>query len=147
MLPVLRKLSRNQKFRSIVPYSSVSSYLVNGRVPAAQRLRSSQTQSRVIFSGIQPTGVPHLGNYLGALQQWKILQDFEPPSTRLLFSIVDLHAITIGQNPDQLRRWSRETLATLLAVGLDPERSTIFYQSEVRFAQCHYIWCDAELLC
>ena len=85
----------------------------------------------VIFSGIQPTGVPHLGNYLGALQQWVSLQTDASPSTKLLFSIVDLHAITIHQNPEELRRWKRETLATLLAVGLDPQRCIIFFQSDV----------------
>ena len=97
----------------------------------AQRLYSSNTQDQVIFSGIQPTGVPHLGNYLGALQQWVRLQKEAPSSTRLLYSVVDLHAITVRQDADQLRRSKRETLATLLAVGLDPERSRIFYQSSV----------------
>ena len=96
-----------------------------------QRLHTSHTKEDVIFSGIQPTGVPHLGNYLGALQPWARLQTEALPSTRLLFSIVDLHAITHAQDADRLRRWKRETLATLLAVGLDPERSTIFYQSSV----------------
>lgn len=85
----------------------------------------------VIFSGIQPTGVPHLGNHLGALQQWVTLQKEAAPATQLIFSIVDLHAITVHQDAEQLRKWKRETLATLLAVGLDPERSTIFYQSDV----------------
>ena len=87
---------------------------------------------QVIFSGIQPTGIPHLGNYLGALQQWVRLQNEAPPTTRLIFSIVDLHAITTQQDRKQLRQWKKETLATLLAVGIDPERSTIFYQSDVR---------------
>jgi tryptophanyl-tRNA synthetase len=85
----------------------------------------------VIFSGIQPTGVPHLGNYLGALQQWVKLQETSSPKTRLLYSIVDLHAITISQDPRMLKRWKREGLATLLAVGLDPDRSILFYQSSV----------------
>lgn len=85
----------------------------------------------VIFSGIQPTGVPHLGNYLGALQQWVTLQNEASPTTQLIFSIVDLHAMTVHQNTGQLRKWKRETLATLLAVGLDPKRSTIFFQSDV----------------
>lgn len=87
---------------------------------------------QVIFSGIQPTGVPHLGNYLGALQQWVQIQDKAPAATTLIYSIVDLHAITVRQDVRQLRRWKRETLAILLAVGLDPQRSTIFYQSAVR---------------
>jgi tryptophanyl-tRNA synthetase len=85
----------------------------------------------VIFSGIQPTGVPHLGNYLGALQQWVRLQNTSHSSTKLLYSIVDLHAITVPQHPERLRQWKRETLATLLAIGLDPERSVLFYQSSV----------------
>ena len=104
--------------------------------------RSSSTTARtnqVIFSGIQPTGVPHLGNYLGALLQWVHLQNTSPASTKLLFSIVDLHAITLPQKPGQLRRWKREGLATLLAVGLDPERSVLFYQSAVQ-AHSELMW-------
>ena len=82
---------------------------------------------KTIFSGIQPTGVPHLGNYLGALQQWVKLQDEAEPDVKLLYSLVDLHAITIRQDPDQLRQWKKESLAMLLAVGLDPNRSIIFH--------------------
>jgi tryptophanyl-tRNA synthetase len=93
---------------------------------------SNAPPNQVIFSGIQPTGVPHLGNYLGALQQWVHLQNNSPPSTKLLYSIVDLHAITVPQDPGRLRQWKRETLATFLALGLDPERSVLFYQSSVR---------------
>ncbi|KAM0421748.1 hypothetical protein ACHAPD_000186 [Fusarium lateritium] len=83
---------------------------------------------RVIFSGIQPTGVPHLGNYVGALRQWVQLQHTEPDA-KLIYSIVDLHAITMPQPPEQLRRRKREALAALLAIGIDPERATLFYQS------------------
>ena len=101
--------------------------------PSLCRYVSDASQPRVIFSGIQPTGVPHLGNYLGALQQWVELQNQASRSTRLLFSIVDLHAITSLQSRDELRRWKRETLAMLLAIGLDPMRSTIFYQSDVSY--------------
>ncbi|CAL5868840.1 uncharacterized protein PFLUO_LOCUS3067 [Penicillium psychrofluorescens] len=92
---------------------------------------SSANRAPTIFSGIQPTGVPHLGNYLGALRQWVKLQQDADPQTKLFFSIVDLHALTVPQDPDQLRRWRTEAFATLLAVGLDPKRSTIFYQSAV----------------
>ena len=104
------------------------------RTTISLRLSSSKIRGDVIFSGIQPTGVPHLGNYLGALQQWTRMQDQAVPSTQLIYSIVDLHAITMSQDADQLRKWKRETLATLLASGLDPEKSTIFYQSTVRFS-------------
>jgi hypothetical protein len=116
-------------FRQRVPHASRNTSLA-----VQQRLASSASgKDRVIFSGIQPTGVPHIGNYLGALQQWMKLQDSSSPGTRLLYSIVDLHAITIPQDPTQLRIWKKESLATLLAVGLDPDRSIIFYQSSVCF--------------
>ncbi|KAI1071232.1 hypothetical protein LB507_009471 [Fusarium sp. FIESC RH6] len=85
---------------------------------------------RVIFSGIQPTGVPHLGNYVGALRQWVQLQRTEPDA-KLIYSIVDLHAITMPQPPEQLKRRKREALAALLAIGIDPGRATLFYQSSV----------------
>jgi tryptophanyl-tRNA synthetase len=107
-----------------------------GQLQRSQRRAASQAASEnngtVIFSGIQPTGIPHLGNYLGALQNWKRLQDEAQPGTKLLYSIVDLHAITLPQQAPMLRQWKREMLAALLAVGLDAERSSIFYQSSVR---------------
>lgn len=93
--------------------------------------KSSLTAQKVIFSGIQPTGVPHLGNYLGALREWGQLQNNATEETKLLFSIVDLHALTVPQDASQLRKWRKEMFATLLSVGLNPERSTIFYQSAV----------------
>ena len=101
------------------------------KVRLATSAAHSKDRPKVVFSGIQPTGVPHLGNYLGALQQWVKLQDEASHDTKLIYSIVDLHAITVPQGPEGLRRCKRETLATLLAVGLKPERSTIFYQSSV----------------
>ena len=106
--------------------------------PYARRFRSdlhtplASEESKVVFSGIQPTGIPHLGNYLGALQQWQKLQTELPASTKFFYSIVDLHAITLQQNAQDLRKWKRETLASLLALDLDPKRCTIFYQSAVR---------------
>ncbi|KAE8323309.1 hypothetical protein BDV39DRAFT_182616 [Aspergillus sergii] len=89
------------------------------------------SSSQTIFSGIQPTGVPHLGNYLGALREWVRLQDNATEGTKLFYSIVDLHALTVPQDSCQLKKWRREAFATLLAVGLNPDRSTIFYQSAV----------------
>ncbi|BCS17972.1 tryptophan--tRNA ligase MSW1 [Aspergillus puulaauensis] len=105
--------------------------------PARPSLRWKSSQSSqqhfatTIFSGIQPTGVPHLGNYLGALREWVKIQDTATTDTKLIFSIVDLHALTVPQQGHQLRKWRREAFATLIAVGLDPKRSTIFYQSAV----------------
>ncbi|KAF2715092.1 tryptophanyl-tRNA synthetase-like protein [Pleomassaria siparia CBS 279.74] len=92
---------------------------------------ASSEHPKVIFSGIQPTGIPHLGNYLGALKQWVKLQDEAAPDTTLLFSIVDLHAITIKQDPKALAKWKKEMLASLYAVGIKKERSIVFFQSAV----------------
>ncbi|KAL8843085.1 MAG: hypothetical protein Q9170_000215 [Blastenia crenularia] len=106
--------------------------------PSGQRRRAlsyarqlSSTPKKVVFSGIQPTGVPHLGNYLGALQQWVRIQDDPQSASDVLFSIVDLHAMTLPYDRDQLCQWKRQTLAALLAVGLSPDKSTIFFQSMV----------------
>lgn len=108
------------------------------RTPWTQcRHQTSNSSGRVIFSGIQPTGVPHLGNYLGALQQWKRLQDDSSSFTQLFYSIVDLHAITLCQDASQLRKWKREMMATLLALGLNPERCALFHQSAVRGVRGH----------
>ncbi len=80
-----------------------------------------------IFSGVQPTGNLHLGNYLGAIRNWVRLQkDFE-----CIFCIVDLHAITLWQEPAELRASTREVTAGLLAAGLDPRENIIFNQSQV----------------
>ncbi len=77
-----------------------------------------------IFSGIQPTNTPHLGNYLGALRNWKNMQeDYD-----CIYSIVDLHSITVRQEPAKLRRQIAESYALLLAIGIDPERSVVFVQ-------------------
>lgn len=92
---------------------------------------ASSVHPRIVFSGIQPTGTPHLGNYVGALRQWVKMQELEATDTKLMYSIVDLHALTTTQNPEQLRRYKRESLAALLAIGVDPRRSTIFFQSSV----------------
>src|SRR5213082_4029802 len=80
-----------------------------------------------IFSGIQPTGNLHLGNYLGAIRNWVALQhDYE-----CIFCIVDLHALTLPQDPDELRQATREVTAAYIAAGIDPERCIIFNQSMV----------------
>lgn len=80
-----------------------------------------------ILSCIQPSGIPTLGNYLGALKNWKLLSD-EFDSA---FAVADLHAITVRQEPAKLRKQIMEVFALLLAIGLDPEKSIIFIQSHV----------------
>lgn len=81
-----------------------------------------------VFSGIQPTGNLHLGNYLGAIRNWVRMQD----EHECLFCVVDLHAITMAQNPASLRAGIREMTAALIASGLDPARCVLFNQSAVR---------------
>jgi tryptophanyl-tRNA synthetase len=81
-----------------------------------------------IFSGIQPSGTPHIGNYLGALKQWA-----ESQNQDAFYCVVDLHALTLDIEPSTLQRQTRETLAVLLAVGLDPSLCTVFIQSHVPY--------------
>lgn len=96
-----------------------------------------------IFSGIQPTGVPTLGNYLGALRNWVALQD----GHECIYCVVDLHAITEWQEPAELNRQTREMAAVLLACGIDPRKHVLFLQSSVR-AHAQLAWilnCVARL--
>ncbi len=96
-----------------------------------------------IFSGVQPTGNLHLGNYLGAIRNFVELQDdFE-----CIYCVVDMHAITVWQEPAELRRNTRELVAAFIASGIDPEAHVIFNQSQVR-AHAELAWifnCVARL--
>ena len=83
----------------------------------------------VIFSGIQPTGTKHLGNYIGAITQYVAGQDRGDPA---IYCIVDLHAITVPWEPPRLRESVYDTTAILIAAGLDPERCILFRQSDVQ---------------
>ena len=85
--------------------------------------------AKKIFSGVQPTGNLHLGNYLGAIKNFVELNNDK--SNKCIFCVVDLHAITINQNPKELRDNIYETVATFLASGIDPKKSIIFNQSRV----------------
>jgi tryptophanyl-tRNA synthetase len=93
------------------------------------------TKKRV-FSGVQPSGVLHLGNYLGALRRWVDEQEHKEN----YFCIVDMHAITLPQDPNTLRQQTCQVAALYLATGLDPQHSTIFVQSHVpAHAECCWI--------
>ena len=85
--------------------------------------------SKKIFSGVQPTGNLHLGNYLGAIKNFVELQNEK--ENECIFCVVDLHAITVKQDPKELKKNIRETVATFIACGIDPAQSTIFNQSMV----------------
>lgn len=84
---------------------------------------------KLIFSGIQPTGTFTLGNYIGAVRNWAPLQE----EYNCIYSIVDLHAITVRQDPAKLRQNTMQAYALLLACGIDPEKSVVFIQSHNKF--------------
>lgn len=84
-------------------------------------------QKPIVFSGAQPSGELTIGNYMGALRQWAQMQD----DYDCIYCIVDQHAITVRQDPTQLRQRTLDTLALYLACGIDPNKSTIFVQSHV----------------
>jgi tryptophanyl-tRNA synthetase len=84
---------------------------------------------RRIFSGIQPSDIIHIGNYIGAVKRWVASQD--DPNKENIFCVVDLHALTVPQDPTVLRERTLELMALFLAVGLDPQKSVLFVQSHV----------------
>ena len=102
----------------------------------------AEEKRKRILSGIQPTGTPTLGNYIGAVRNWALLQ----PHYDCLYMVADLHALTVRQVPAELRRRTRELAALLLAVGIDPQQHILFAQSHVP-AHCELSWvlaCNAQ---
>ena len=87
------------------------------------------SSKKVMLSGIQPTGIFTLGNYLGAIRNWEQQQD----DYQCLYFIANLHALTVKQNPEQLQTKTLESIALLLACGIRPERSIIFIQSQITY--------------
>ncbi len=91
-----------------------------------------------IFSGVQPTGNLHLGNYLGAIQNFVSFQNQE--NTKCIYCVVDLHAVTIKQDPSELKNNIRETTATFIASGLNHEKSILFKQSSIAaHSECSWL--------
>ncbi|KAI0263769.1 tryptophanyl-tRNA synthetase [Gloeopeniophorella convolvens] len=132
--------------RRVLPFRLASSYCratPSGRSVVACSTRSlgaystrnvstNSESSRIIFSGIQPTGIPHLGNYFGALANWVYLQRTAAPEDKLLFSVVGWHALTLPQDPKALLEARTTMTALILASGIDPKRSIVFHQDEVQ---------------
>ena len=87
----------------------------------------AEEKRKRILSGIQPTGTPTLGNYIGAVRNWALLQS----DYYCLYMVADLHSLTVRQVPADLRRRTRELAALLLAVGIDPKEHVLFAQSHV----------------
>ncbi|XP_068185710.1 tryptophan--tRNA ligase, mitochondrial [Antennarius striatus] len=125
-LPVRTSLKR--LFRFIERFNPPKRFFCCGTEAKNQVGAEEPPAGTRVFSGIQPTGVPHLGNYLGALENWVALQDQYPS---VLYSIVDLHSITQPQDPARLRSNILDMAASLLACGIDPERAILFQQSQV----------------
>ena len=99
--------------------------------------------SQLLISGVKPTSLPHIGNYIGALAQWKNLQH----DYRCQFFIADLHAITVPQNPAELRQRTLDVVATYLAIGIDPHLVSFFVQSEVpEHAELQWLLCTIAKL-
>jgi tryptophanyl-tRNA synthetase len=90
--------------------------------------REARMRSKIVFSGIQPTGAIHIGNYFGAIKHWVAGQD----EAENIFCLVDMHALTIPQDPAELKAQIVETATVLLAAGIDPVKSRLFVQSDVR---------------
>lgn len=99
--------------------------------------------SALLISGIKPTSIPHIGNYIGALAQYKRLQN----EYRCRFFVADLHAITVPQDPRELRQHTLDIVATYLAIGIDPRVASFFIQSEVpEHAELQWLLCTIARL-
>lgn len=95
----------------------------------------SGDNKKIIYSAMQPSGIPSLGNYLGALKNWKNLQD----EYNCIFAAANMHAITVRQDPTELRQRTRDLIALFLSIGLDPEKHIIYVQSDVK-AHAEIAW-------
>ncbi len=96
---------------------------------------SEEIKKPVIYSAMQPSGVPSLGNYLGALKNWKNLQqDYD-----CIFAIANMHAITVRQNPTELRKKTRDLITLFMAIGISPEDNILYIQSDVK-AHAELAW-------
>ena len=92
-------------------------------------------EKKNVYSAIQSSGIPSLGNYLGAIKNWVDMQN----KYNCIFSIADLHSLTVRREPSQLRKYSRDMFLLLLAIGLDPEKNIIYFQSHVH-EHCELAW-------
>ena len=88
----------------------------------------SEENKKIIYSAMQPSGIPSLGNYLGALKNWKNLQN----EYNCIYAIANMHAITVRQDPTELRKKTRDLLTLFMAIGIDPEKNILYVQSDVK---------------
>ena len=95
----------------------------------------SEENKKIIYSAMQPSGIPSLGNYLGALKNWKNLQN----EYNCIYAIANMHAITVRQDPTELRKKTRDLLTLFMAIGIDPEKNILYVQSDVK-AHAELAW-------
>lgn len=114
--------------RKIIKNVSINSQFSFLRYSTNTGKRKEPIFPRKIFSGVQPTGALHIGNYFGAIKRWVDLQNSGEDVT---YCVVDLHSITMPQDPVILRENTMKLTATLLACGIDPDKATLFLQSSV----------------
>ncbi|KAF1760214.1 hypothetical protein GCK72_008460 [Caenorhabditis remanei] len=117
-------------------------YRISQSSQFSRSISSSTTHHPTIyFTGIQPTGIPHLGNFFGSIEPWTELQNTVDKETQMMLSVVDQHAISLGPLPaDQLRSNTHQMTASLIACGVDPKRTLLFRQSDVpHIAQLSWI--------
>lgn len=101
-------------------------------VTETEKEENKSTKKKRVLSGVQPTGSLHLGNYLGAIRQWVTFQDeSSSKGDENFFCVVDLHAITMPHNPEELKENTLSSAALYLAAGIDPSKSRVFVQSHV----------------
>ena len=152
MRRVLRSLPSLQRPASARKGYTGSTRAVHARqLPLTQDVLTKSAAPRIVFSGIQPTGIPHvgcaftnrgyvhanvdplrqLGNYFGALTNWVKLQSTAAPGDKLFFSVVGWHALTLPQDPNLLSEARTTMMALILASGIDAQRSIVFHQDEV----------------
>ncbi len=111
------------------PNSCERSEQMNLCFETARLLGGEFMDKKIVFSGIQPSGEPTIGNYIGAIRNWVEIQNNE--GYDCIYCIVDMHAITVPQVPSELRKNTLELLSVLIAAGLDPEKTILFIQSHV----------------
>lgn len=129
-MPLLRAPVRASRARAIATPTCIRS------VSTTSTDSEDLQRERRVFSGIQPTGTPHLGNYCGAIAKWVALQEPSTPAsststTTRLYSVVDLHALTVPFNAEKMPDQVHSMVAALLGAGLDPKRNILFRQSDV----------------
>lgn len=111
---------------------STASKAIKGTVQEIKQTDATLPSNSTIFSLIQPTGKIHLGNYLGAVKSWRTLSESNTdPTNKFIYGIADLHAITIPKNPQELKDYRYNAIASLLASGLDTSKCILFFQSSV----------------